>query len=602
MADYTLPRDVEKRLRYFDGQFLKDQDFIDEQHYFLDRQRRHSRFLNVAGIVDGLEVTPDAAQVTVAPGTALDSQGRQIVLGHDRSVPLAAYKGKTVHLVIAYQQKESDQAQVEAGGAGATRFWEDPYLDPDDKLPPGITTADRIILARLTIDANGTITRDDTVRVYAGVRLPDGTGTGQGPTLRAGTPSRLDLTGALSVTGNVGIGETNPKAHLDVAGDIQANTVSLARDNNKRGALFLALRNDFNHALYNNNSNIDSEGAWDGAKWNVGAGLHIRVGSSKSSALYIASGGNVGIGTIAPGTFKLKVEGGATSLGGTLTVTNTTTLQDTLTVTKATTLQDTLTVTKATTLQDTLTVTKATTLQDTLSVTKTVTITATTQAAETNIKQDAKYSGLNIRATYVANNYVPGIVWTNNDNNAERPKAGIWMSTHPTGSRLYLGTSSDYPKGITNTAMTVHESGSVGIGTPTPGAKLDVRGSIKLGEDGELFATAGVDNLRILCGTVNSGGSNATSTNGFSVTKPGTGLYDIKFRTPFANTPAVVVTQQWGAGSADDRLDDFNKVGGDTRDNCTVVAVDPSGVRVKCGRNTGEAEDRQFAFIAIGLR
>ena len=84
MADYDLNKDVEKRLRYFDGQFLKEQDFIDEQRYVLDRLCRYSRFLNVAGIVDGLGVTPGPAKVTVSPGTALDRQGRQIVLPGER--------------------------------------------------------------------------------------------------------------------------------------------------------------------------------------------------------------------------------------------------------------------------------------------------------------------------------------------------------------------------------------------------------------------------------------------------------------------------------------------------------------------------------------
>jgi hypothetical protein len=37
-TDYTLPPVAEKRTRFFDGQFLVDQDFVDEQKYHLDRQ------------------------------------------------------------------------------------------------------------------------------------------------------------------------------------------------------------------------------------------------------------------------------------------------------------------------------------------------------------------------------------------------------------------------------------------------------------------------------------------------------------------------------------------------------------------------------------
>ena len=36
-ANYELPSVVEKRVRFFDGQFLQEQDFIDEQKYHLDR-------------------------------------------------------------------------------------------------------------------------------------------------------------------------------------------------------------------------------------------------------------------------------------------------------------------------------------------------------------------------------------------------------------------------------------------------------------------------------------------------------------------------------------------------------------------------------------
>ncbi len=102
---------------------------------------------------------------------------------------------------------------------------------------------------------------------------------------------------------------------LNVKGDIIAHKISLAlnNDNGKRGVLFLATLGDFNHALYNNSSNIDGEEIWDGAKWNAYR-LNIRVGeknetTGRKSALFIESDGNVGIGTIIPKS-KLSVAGG----------------------------------------------------------------------------------------------------------------------------------------------------------------------------------------------------------------------------------------------------------------------------------------------------
>ncbi|NEQ12299.1 MAG: hypothetical protein F6K37_42650, partial [Moorea sp. SIO4E2] len=80
MADYTQYPYIDKRVRYFDGEFLKDQDFIDEQKYHIDRQRRLDQFLRVSGICDGLTLETATNQVIVTPGTALDSEGRQIIL------------------------------------------------------------------------------------------------------------------------------------------------------------------------------------------------------------------------------------------------------------------------------------------------------------------------------------------------------------------------------------------------------------------------------------------------------------------------------------------------------------------------------------------
>jgi hypothetical protein len=120
----------------------------------------------------------------------------------------------------------------------------------------------------------------------------------------------------------VGISNTTPSENLDVtgnaavSGNLIAGRVSLARVNEKRGALFLAMAGDFNHALYNNFSNLDGEGSWDGSKWNVFAGLNIRVGAgnAKKSALYINETGNVGIGTTNVPE-RLNVEGAIRAAG-----------------------------------------------------------------------------------------------------------------------------------------------------------------------------------------------------------------------------------------------------------------------------------------------
>src|SRR5262245_52660333 len=101
MPDYNQPEYVHKRLRYFHGQFLQDQDFIDEQKYHVDRQRRLGRLFHGPGVVEGLAVTAlttEGAAVRVAPGTALDSSGRLIVSGGAEVVRLDDHLGTTVQL------------------------------------------------------------------------------------------------------------------------------------------------------------------------------------------------------------------------------------------------------------------------------------------------------------------------------------------------------------------------------------------------------------------------------------------------------------------------------------------------------------------------
>lgn len=106
-----------------------------------------------------------------------------------------------------------------------------------------------------------------------------------------------------------------------------------------------------------------------------------------------------------------------------------------------------------------------------------LTITTTQKANETDITQNVANNGLNIEADYTAENRLPGIVWSTNNNNPAKPKAGIWISEHSTGSRLYIGTSNNYAAGITNKAITVKEDGKVGIGTTDPKAALEVKGN-----------------------------------------------------------------------------------------------------------------------------
>jgi len=233
MADYVPPGVVEKRVRYFDGQFLQDQDFIDEQNYQLDREHRHNRLLHGPGIADGLAVTSTAPnQVTVAPGTAIDSDGHQLALADATTVdlPVGDFNDKQgVQLYLSYAESAEDPQAV-GGSQDLTRWLERPELtavapghDYTGAFPP-------VLLASLALDNGGRVAVDGTVRSYAGVRLPGA--AADAVTLRATSGGPVDLAGSLTVENRVGIGISGPAfpLHLGVGKALRIEGGSSASD------------------------------------------------------------------------------------------------------------------------------------------------------------------------------------------------------------------------------------------------------------------------------------------------------------------------------------------------------------------------------------
>jgi Chaperone of endosialidase len=346
MAVYKPAGPVNKRVRFFDGQFLQDQDFIDEQNYHLDRERRLNRVLRVSGIAEGLVVTSGAPnQVTVSKGAAVDALGRQLVLAADTTVrlPAAQFSGKQgIALHLIYREIATDVSQT---GTKSERRWdESPMLAavaPDTTVAvapeDASTTWDgpTVVLATVAVSANGAVSLDTgatlTLRVERGldVRADTTTAAGWYEALRLGRPEQSAIThsggrllfglhtnrsfyfgdidgGSLKKyvmkidggTGDVGIGsgDDKPGARLEVRGgggtsvDLLVN--GRLRSNSSDGGLWVgsdrfvggATLNAANHVgFYNNN-------AWR---------LTVR-----------GSDGNVGISTADPGS-RLTVSASA---------------------------------------------------------------------------------------------------------------------------------------------------------------------------------------------------------------------------------------------------------------------------------------------------
>ncbi|MDW4909517.1 hypothetical protein RB628_30305 [Streptomyces sp. ADMS] len=281
MADYTQPDVVPKRVRFFDGQFLQDQDFIDEQRFHLDRERRQSRLLRLTGVSTGLTVTSDEpSRITVTRGMAVDSLGRHLVLAADTTLPLGEgfedRQGIEVHL--AYREAATDVAQT--GGASARRWDESPRIvvvAPDgtttvapDDAPPDLV-GPTVLLARLAVAENGEVTVDLTA------------------TQRS----------TLSVAGALGIGTTAPGSDLEI-GDYGPRdrhlTFKVAGGDGHRGGIHLRAGSEDENEGYS--LEYDRRPV-------AGQGLHVRTHGPDdpedgTTRLFVAPGGDVGIGTTTP--------------------------------------------------------------------------------------------------------------------------------------------------------------------------------------------------------------------------------------------------------------------------------------------------------------
>src|SRR5262245_54749395 len=199
------PTDV-KRGNYFIGQFLEAKDFLDEQSYHIEMRRRRNRAQYGTGVLEGLTLTKTAArQVTVAPGTAIDTQGRELVLLIPQVVDAIGAANATVYVTINYLELQLAEDQRTRGDySGYVRITERPQSKVQTAAPP--TGSADLLLASVQLDASSNITTvTNTVRQMAQLNVNgdlvlevDRALKGKGR-LRIGGDDRLEIQNRLGV-------------------------------------------------------------------------------------------------------------------------------------------------------------------------------------------------------------------------------------------------------------------------------------------------------------------------------------------------------------------------------------------------------------------
>ncbi len=157
-----------KRMRYFNGLLLKEEDLALEQEYHRRLHRLHNRYFHNWGIVFGLEVTgvEKAPQVKVSQGMALnrvlvgesnEAQSQEIWIGEDHPdslVDLSMYTtNDTIYITVCYEEVEADTDTIK-GGQNKIHIWERARIKHGLELPAD--PSKELILARVKLKEDET--------------------------------------------------------------------------------------------------------------------------------------------------------------------------------------------------------------------------------------------------------------------------------------------------------------------------------------------------------------------------------------------------------------------------------------------------------------
>ncbi len=155
-----------KRMRFFNGLFLKEEEFQLEQNYHKRMRRLHNRHLHGRGIVHGLNVNigNQNDEILVTEGMALDRffdnefseySSREIVIAQNREVDLSIYAANDeVWVWVSYTEEPADVVS-DRGGPDPIHTLESGIINHSTTRPPDEDL--NIILAKVVINPDDTI-------------------------------------------------------------------------------------------------------------------------------------------------------------------------------------------------------------------------------------------------------------------------------------------------------------------------------------------------------------------------------------------------------------------------------------------------------------
>jgi hypothetical protein len=140
------------RTHYFDRQFLRPQDFADEQAYQIAMRRWHNIGQHEWGIVTGLELMTDAdGGLHVQPGMAIDGYGRELLLQEQQPIGPQPFRERNVSQLdvwLVYDRTSAEKPPAGYVACGDTsdeafyRYQEKPRIeftlsppDPSERIP-----------------------------------------------------------------------------------------------------------------------------------------------------------------------------------------------------------------------------------------------------------------------------------------------------------------------------------------------------------------------------------------------------------------------------------------------------------------------------------